>query len=34
VLVGDIQRILGAERLDKLPMMLKLIFLEEAEGQA
>lgn len=29
--MGDIQRILGAERLDKLPMMLKLIFLEEQQ---
>jgi hypothetical protein len=34
VLVGDIQRILGAERLDKLPMMLKLIFLEEQQQAA
>ena len=31
VLVADIQRILGADRLDKLPMMLKLIFLEEQQ---
>ena len=28
VLVNDIQQILGAKRLDKLPMILKLIFLE------
>jgi len=28
-LVGDLQRILGAHRLDKLPMMLQLIYLEE-----
>ena len=27
-LVADIQAILGAKRLDKLPMILKLIFLE------
>ena len=28
VLVHDIQTILGPERLDQLPMILKLIFLE------
>ena len=33
-LVRDIQQILGTGRLDKLPMILKLIFVEEQEAQA
>ena len=34
VLVRDIQKILGHERLDKLPLILKLIFLEGGGGAA